>query len=265
MRFLRKYCFIGLLAARSNLAYLAEVYGRVLFMAVILYIFLRLWQATYSACGVDKLADLTLQQMLWYLTITEAIMLSGPGVTTQIDEDVRTGAITGKLVRPLCYPLATMAAYLGERTVRFALNLVAGSAVTYLLVGVPQVNLFSIISLVLTLPLAFVIDFLGCFVIGLGAFWLEDTSGLFLIYSRLNMMLGGMLLPLELFPDWLRQVVRILPFPNVVHGPARLFLKPEWQTMGELITRQFCCVLGLSLVVALLWRTALKRVFSNGG
>ena len=36
----------------------------------------------------------------------------------------------------------------------------------------------------LSLPFAFVLDFLGMFLIGLGAFWLEDTSGLRLLYSR---------------------------------------------------------------------------------
>ncbi len=265
MRFLRKYWFIGLLAARSNLVYLAEVYSRILFMTVILYIFLRLWQAVYTACGTDRLAGLTLQEMLWYLTITEAIMLSAPRVSAQVDEDVRTGAITGKLVRPLCYPVAIMSANLGERTIRFALNFIAGSIVTFLLVGPLHVSFYGLLALAVALPLAFVIDFLSCFMVGLAAFWLEDTTGVYLIYSRMSMMLGGMLLPLELFPEWLQQIVKVLPFPNVVYGPAHIFLKPDLHEMLGLISRQCCCAAGLSLIIAMMWHLALRRVFSNGG
>ena len=42
---------LGLIAARSNLAYLGEVATRTLFLAVILYIFLQLWRVTYSETG----------------------------------------------------------------------------------------------------------------------------------------------------------------------------------------------------------------------
>lgn len=265
MRIFRKYFFIAWLSGRSNLAYLGEIYSRILFMSVILYIFLQLWRATYSACGVERLGDLTLPQMLWYLTITEAIMLSAPRVTQQVDEDVRTGAIAMKLVRPLSYPLAILSANLGERIVRFALNLFAGSVVTFIMVGSFDVSAFGFLALAASLPLAFAIDFLGCFLIGLAAFWLEDTSGIYLIYSRLSMVLGGMLLPLELFPNWVRPLLDVLPFPNVVYGPAHQFLNPNLGGLLTLLLRQCLSTAGFALAIALVWRLAMKRVFANGG
>lgn len=264
MRFVRKYFFIAVLAGRSDLAYLSEVYGRIIFLAVILYIFLRLWQATYTACGVETLGDLTLPQMLWYLTITEAIMLSAPRVTQQVDNDVRTGAISVKLVRPLCYPLAILSANFGERSVRFVLNLFVGACVAFLLVG-PLESPLGLPYLLAAVPLAFVVDFLGCFLIGLAAFWLEDTSGIFLIYSRISMILGGMLLPLELFPEWSKPLVQALPFQNIVYGPAHLFLKPEPETLLKLWGGQCVSIVVSGLAITLVWRMVLRRVFANGG
>ena len=58
----RKYGWLGLIAARSNLAYLGEVATRTLFLAVILYIFLQLWRVTYSETGSTTLGGLTLAQ-----------------------------------------------------------------------------------------------------------------------------------------------------------------------------------------------------------
>jgi len=74
----QKYYWIALTSAKSNLAYLGEVGSRVVFLGVILYIFLRLWQVTYSETHSTSLGGLTLPQMLWYLALTESIILSGP-------------------------------------------------------------------------------------------------------------------------------------------------------------------------------------------
>src|SRR5262249_59654028 len=94
---LRKYTWLGLIAARSNLAYLSEVATRTLFLAVILFIFLQLWRVTYSETGAVRLGGLTLAQMLWYLAVTEAVTLSAPPVAPEGDQGVPTRAPAGPL------------------------------------------------------------------------------------------------------------------------------------------------------------------------
>ena len=125
-----KYLWIGLTAVRTNLAYLAEVATRVIFLGIILYIFLRLWQVTYAETRADQLDGLSLRQMLWYLSMTEAIVLSTPRVAQEVDQDVRTGALTIQLIRPLSYPLYRLWVSLGERMVRFLLNALVGAPIT---------------------------------------------------------------------------------------------------------------------------------------
>src|SRR5689334_12431220 len=220
---LRKYTWVGLTAARSNVAYFGEVATRAIFLGVILYIFLQLWRATYAQTGAGQLGGLTLPQMLWYLAMTESIILYGPRVAQEVDQDVRTGALAVQLIRPLSYPLYRMWATLGERLVRFLLNAGVGAAIALLFVGPIALSIGGLALLTPALLLAFVLDFLGQFLIGLAAFWLEDTSGLLLIYTRVTMILGGMLLPLELFPEAWQPLLRALPFASIVYGPARLF------------------------------------------
>ncbi|MDQ2998080.1 MAG: ABC-2 family transporter protein [Chloroflexota bacterium] len=261
----RKYSWLGLIAARSNLAYLGEVATRTLFLAVILYIFLQLWRVTYSETASATLGGLTLAQMLWYLAMTEAITLSTPRVAQEVDQDVRTGALAVQLIRPLSYPLARLWMTLGERLVRFALNVAVGSMLALLLVGPIAFTPLGLLMFALTLPLAFVLDFLGNFLIGLAAFWIEDTTGLALIYSRLTMILGGMLIPLELFPEHLQPILRALPFAGVVYGPARMFVHPELGFMANLVVRQGIAIGVFAILVTLVYRVALGRIFSNGG
>lgn len=262
---LRKYGWVGLTAARSNLAYFGEVAARVIFLFLILYIFLRLWQVTYSETGETRLGGLTLAQMMWYLAMTEAITLSGPRVSEEVDQDVRTGALAVQLIRPLSYPLYRLWTTLGERVVRFALNAAVGALVVTLFVGVIPFTVGGLALFALALPFAFVLDFLGLFLIGLGAFWLEDTSGLRLIYSRVTMILGGMLIPIELFPDAVQPLLRALPFASIVYGPARLFVEPSSTFLADLLLRQGIAIALFAGAVALAYRVAVRRINANGG
>jgi ABC-2 type transport system permease protein len=203
--------------------------------------------------------------MLWYLAMTEAITLSAPRIAQEVDQDVRTGALAVQLIRPLEYPLARLWTTLGERLVRFALNGVVGAAIALLFVGPINFTAVGLLMFALALPLAFVLDFLGNFLIGLAAFWIEDTSGLTLIYSRVTMILGGMLIPLELFPERLQPILRALPFASIVYGPARLFVHPDAAFLADLVVRQGIATGAFALIVTAIYRIALGRIHSNGG
>jgi ABC-2 type transport system permease protein len=260
-----KYWWIARTSAKSNLAYLAEIGSRVFFLGVILYIFLRLWQVTYGETGSQTLGGLSLPQMLWYLAVTESIILSGPRVAQTVDQDVRTGAISIHFIRPLSYPLYSLFNTLGERAVRFFVNMSVGAMIALVFVGFVPMNPLGLFCFLTVLPLAFVIDFLGNFLIGLAAFWLEDTNGLVLIYSRLTMILGGMLIPLELFPDSWQAPLKMLPFSAIVYGPARLFVAPDWAFYQDVLLRQVIACILFACAVAFVFRIASRRVFANGG
>ena len=115
------------------------------------------------------------------------------------------------------------------------------------------------------LPLAMFLDNLGFLLVGLCAFWLEDTSGLTLIYSRMTMILGGMLIPLELFPEAAQPILSWLPFSSIVYAPARLFVNPSFEFFSSVIVRQGLSLIVLSVLVFLVYRMGLKQIQSNGG
>ena len=261
----RKYLWVSLTSARSNVAYLSEVISRTIFMGVALFVFLQLWRVTYAQTGAQELGGLTLAQMMWYLAMTEAISLSRGNVTGEIDQDVRTGTLAVQLVRPISYPLYRFAVAVGERAVRFALNAAVGIMVVLVFVGPIQFTASGLLMFAISIPLAFTLDFLGFLLIGLGAFWLEDTSGLWLIYSRLTMILGGMLIPLQLFPDQVQPLLRILPFSSIVYGPARLFVAPDAAFLADLLLHQCVTILIYASISVVVYRVAVKRINANGG
>lgn len=265
MNSLRKYFWVGLIEAKSNFAYFGETLGRIFFLGIILFIFLRLWQVTYAQTQATLLGGFTLTQMLWYLVITESIMLSTPRVSYYVDEAVRTGAISIYLLRPMSYPMNELSSCLGKRFIRFGLNLAVGSVIALICVGSISLSASGVLLFLLSIPLAFVLDFLGYFLVGLCAFWMEDTTGLVFLYSRITMVLGGMLIPLELFPETWQPILRILPFSSIVYGPARMLVRPDFTEFIQLLVRQGLAIVLFSLIVYLVWSACLKRVFANGG
>jgi len=235
------------------------------FLAVILYIFMCVWKTTFANSGAERFAGYSLNEIIWYLAFAECIMMSAPRVTPLVDEDVRTGSIAVQLVRPLSYPLYRLASNFGEQVVRFAVTAIAASAIGLLLAGVPENLATGLLFALLVLPFAFVLDFLGYLLVGLGAFWFEDTTGLALIYSRLTMIAGGMILPLELFPENFQVVLKAMPFAYIVNGPSRLFVHPDATVLSMVLLNQLFWIAVLGILVALVFKRALGRIATNGG
>ncbi|HEY9789763.1 MAG TPA: ABC-2 family transporter protein [Candidatus Obscuribacterales bacterium] len=265
MNSLRKYWAIAWISGKSNLAYVGEVGSRLFFLTVILYIFMRLWQEVFAHAHVTRFGGYGVTDMIWYLAATETILMSEVRVSSQIDEDVRTGAVAVQLVRPLSYPLYRLASNLGERAVRIVVTGFAAVLIATWLSGSADHLANGLLFFALALPGAFVLHFLGYLLVGLSAFWVEDTAGLTLIYSRLVMVLGGMLLPLELFPSVVQPLVKALPFGNIVCGPARLFIHPDPAALGLLLVNQLLWIGVFSLAASAVYSRALHRIALNGG
>jgi ABC-2 type transport system permease protein len=113
--------------------------------------------------------------------------------------------------------------------------------------------------------LALVLDALFAVLIGLSAFWMEETMPLYLIYQKLLFSVGGLFLPLEVFPGWLQQVARWLPFQLITYAPARAFVAFDAGEAGAALLAQLLYIILLSGVVTLVWAFARRRMVVHGG
>jgi ABC-2 type transport system permease protein len=206
-----------------------------------------------------------MEQMLWYLVATEAFILSSPKTWMEVEQDVRSGRIAVLLIHPMSYALTHLSKALGERIPRFVVSLIVGSLIATVLVGPISWTPTGVAMFLCILPSAFLLDFLGSFLIGLCAFWMESVNGIALIYTRAMMLLGGVMLPIEIYPDWLQPVLRRLPFSSMVYAPGRMFVDPGVRLFGDALDTQLIAVAIYASVAGFVHHTALKRVFTNGG
>lgn len=262
---LRKYVAVLRVSAANNLAYMMEVFFRALLLIVLVFILAQLWKTTFSARGAHILRGFSIGDMIWYLAAAETIAMSLPALTRRIDMEVRSGQLAYLLGRPCNYILYNFAQYLGERVVRIAINGAVAALLAFVIAGLPHFTWQGFLAWPLLAFLAVCIDFTAYFSIGLLAFWSEETQSFSLIFSRLTLVLGGVLAPLDIFPQPLRSIAQALPFSSILYGPARTLVHFDAGYLGFLLVQQLLTLAGGTLILLAIYSIAIRRVNINGG
>ena len=268
-----KYRFVLWTAARQQWVYRAELGMRAVQMVLFMGVFMALWSTAFGISGQAALSGYSLAQVVWYLAMTETIALSSSRVFIEISEAVKAGDLAYTLARPLSYPAYQVANSLGNSVPRLLINLL--TAVVVVVLGTGQVPVVSGSTGVGSLPgllaflgmaaLALLLDALIAVLIGLLAFWIEEVTPAFWIYQKLLFTVGGLFLPLEMFPDGLRRIVAWLPFQFITYAPARAFVAFEPGAVLRAVTGQVAYILVLGAVVWLVWKRAQRRLVVHGG
>jgi len=260
-----KYAAIWRMSMANHFAYIGEALLRSIFLVLIIFIFVQLWTTTYSVLGTNTIGIYTLPQMVWYFAFAEAIMTSVPLLRRKVDEDVKSGDLAYKLSKPYNYLLYLAADYFGELIARFAIGFVVANGLALLMVGPIPFSAEGVLSTLVLLTGAMVLDFLCGLAVSLLAFWVEDTSSFGLIYRRLVMLLGGMMIPLDVFPEPLSSIARALPFSYMVYGPSRQWVSPSMDFFLEALPRLVISIVMALGIVLLMFRAGQRNVTVNGG
>jgi ABC-2 type transport system permease protein len=259
--FARKYGAFCRIAAAQARRERGELYGRVVFFATILGVFSSLWRAVAEA-GMPVAADP--HALVWYLAATEWIVLSVPPIHIEIQEAVRRGDIVCQLGRPVSYAGAAFAEGLGVLAMRAPVLGVTACACAFVITGwMPPV---SVLARVVSFGLVAAALITGLHLwIGLLAFWLEDVSPVYWVMQKLMFVLGGLMLPLELYPDFIRRAAVFTPFPSVLAGPASFVLPGGGVGSGALARSLAIWICVTALAVGGVFRRATSALTINGG
>lgn len=235
-----------------------EILVRSSFFLIILYVFSKLWQATQFADGTNP------QSMIWYLFITELITLSIPLVQIEIENDIRSGDVAYQLLKPVSYLWLKISESIGAFIFRYLILMVIGIPFCiYLSEFVPPLHI--LLTTYILAGIAGLAFILFHTTIGLLAFKLQDSSPIFWIWQRSSFLFGGLLIPLDFYPWYLKGISYLLPFASLLYAPARLVINFNAENvfiaLGGLL---FWGLVALFLAKGLYGRM-LKSLKINGG
>lgn len=139
---------------------------------------------------------------------------------TEIAERVSTGDIAVDISRPVDLQLAWWARDLGRAFFQLLSRGLPPLLIGAVTVGIALPQSWSayplgLISLFLAVSISFVVRFL----VNLIAFWTFDVRGFVGLYIVVGSSLCGLLVPIHLFPEWLRTIAYATPFPSMLQSP----------------------------------------------
>lgn len=263
---------IGLAEA---VAYRAEMLVWMLTMTMPL-VSIVLWSSAAQGVrlGPEKLGS---EELTAYFLITLLLrLLTGSWVLWQLSEDIRSGTLGQRLLRPVPPLVVYTAEQLAPLPLRAAL--VAPLSLLLLftqartqLTGDPWL----VLAFVLAVPGAWAINFLTMALLGMMAFYIDSALGLFYAWMGLYTLFSGYLMPLSLFPPWMSRVSDFLPFRYMLDAPVKMLL--GWPIVGGArdtaagreqafisLGIEYGYVAVLVLAVTLLWRRGLRRFAAFG-
>lgn len=85
------------------------------------------------------------------------------------------------------------------------------------------------------------------------------------IYQKFIFILGGFLIPLDLYPDWLQVIAKALPFSAMIYGPSKLFIAPSWGFLAEVLLLQAAWIIALGTALMFSYRRGVTYLTVNGG
>ncbi|MEO1623106.1 MAG: ABC-2 family transporter protein, partial [Cyanobacteria bacterium J06632_3] len=123
----------------------------------------------------------------------------------------------------------------------------------------PYACFWGAIALILALCLRFLIQYTFAML----AFWVERASAIQQFWFLFYVYLSGVVAPLGLFPDLVREVALWTPFPYLIYFPASLLIGLPVDLAKGLITMLAWGVIMLA-INRRLWHLGLKRYSGMG-
>lgn len=207
----------------------------------------------------DFVAYYAMATLMWHL--------SGQHVVWAWDQDMRSGDLSVRLLRPLHPFFQYVADDLGYRAVSLAVLLPVLVVATFLVpalhydVGPVKAGLA-----VVATGLAYVVGVLMSSLVALLGFWTTQTVNVWMLIWGLGSFTSGWVAPVELMPAWVQSVATWLPFRSTLGFPVELWtgrLDVAETAVGFAVALAWA--VGFAVLYTAVWRRGVHRYQAVAG
>lgn len=227
---------------------------------IVLYCF---WSGIYS----DRVSvqGIHFEEMISYLltiSVIREFVLVAPEY--EINRTIKQGTLSSYLVRPFAYPVHVLL----SSSLWHIIESITGLAI-YLTIAhflIPSLQWQWSWWLIPFCVLGHLVCSLLSLCLGTLAFWLTEASAFYYYKEILVFLAAGILFPYRLMPEWIQQIMRLLPFYPSMGLPAEILSK---QTSTIDYTHWLLILsawsIGLLLLSISLWKRGIKHYEAIGG
>jgi ABC-2 type transport system permease protein len=183
----------------------------------------------------------------------------------ELDEEVRLGRLSAHLMRPINPYWRLLSWHGADMAIRAPIILILVPSGLWLSGGYTELSFENLPLFLWAFSAGVLLHFHMEYLLGLTAFWTDQSLALEGFYFTLFYLLGGLVVPIELFPHVIRDLIRFLPFPYIFGFPTEIAL--GLSDFGALF-RGFLIQAGWLVAFAtlgqVLWRRGLRRYGAAG-
>ncbi len=217
------------LELRKQLSYRVDFWVNSLFsfvaaMGVMYY----LWSSIYANAPESTIAGYTLAGMITYylLVILIGRLVRGSQQIMAIAIDIYDGGLSKYQLYPTSYLSFKYAEHLGS-LLPVVVQIAIFALIAPLFLEMPPEYSFSLTNVLLALLVIILANFLYFLLslpLQLVAFWADNVWSLVVMLHFIGALLGGAMLPLELFPPGLVDFLQYTPFVSLYHFPVKILV-----------------------------------------
>lgn len=250
--------FSKLLVYKLN--FILQIIGPVVIFYFIKY---NLWTKIYQS-HPEEIKGYSLEEMLSYQSWMVIVIMVAQGYNSMsLSEEIRLGKISTYLIYPFSFWKHQTALFISFEVIQ----LVISFATLVFLFALGVIENISISSLLIGYLYCIVVSlfwFVTSFSIGLMAFWLDETWVLRVMFLLICQFLSGSVLPIDLYPDALLNILEWSPFPYLTYVPVKIFMgEYEHSTLFAVGILIFWTII-VSLIGRTIWNKGIKLYTAAG-
>ncbi|MGE3163478.1 MAG: ABC transporter permease [Planctomycetota bacterium] len=228
-----------------------------------------LWRSIFELQGVERIGGLTFNAMILYYVVVSLLskVVRGSDMGLGLSREIYQGTLTRYLVFPTQVIVFKYAQQLGNM-LPLLLQAAAIATVFACFFELPmdlQIGVGSVSRALVSVLLAHLVYYFMTIPITAVAFWADNVWSLAVLLRFSSSFLGGGMIPLDLFPQGVRDLLTLLPFPYLFYQPVQTLLgrtdPGEW-ALGVAVTLVWCGF--FALLAHLVWKLGERRYTGVG-
>ncbi|WP_429430029.1 ABC-2 family transporter protein [Pseudomonas sp. BS3782 TE3695] len=221
-----------------------------------------IWTFVYEGANDEALPQYTLEETyLYYVAVLALNRLNNTyDLIFRVSTHVHEGQLEGIFIKPISYFQYNFFIFLGESILYYVPIVIIAVFVVLSGSGWAGVAGFVMLSLV---------NVFFCFLLGylmsLSTFWLTRPDMTLSFQAILASVIGGTLLPISYWPDYLQPLMRYNPFRLIISGPAEFLLRPSSALLIELLSLYIVWLSTMFVACRYIFKFASNRYSGAGG
>lgn len=247
-----KACMLERLSSRGAIAMMFTMNTLMLVMA---YFF---WNAFSSSSGDISGGFFTKDTLLTYTVVSVILrsLIVTFGVVWRVGGMITDGSICGILLKPVGF----LEYWMFQQISRLIYSIFVLTIPLVIFTFISMPNLFSsnlhFVPFILSSIIGFYISTLLNISMGLMGFWTEKTEAVHQLNMLLYTLASGTLIPLAIYPSFIRKIVGVLPYASIIDTPLTILIKGD----ASLIYIQLIWAVILTIGYSVLYKKGSKRL-----